>query len=70
MSELSLHDEAVRQLTVCNACRYCEGYCNAFKAITRYRSFDQPTVSHLPTFVTTAAGAITPVSTLSHTNSP
>ncbi len=47
MSELSLHDETVRQLTVCNACRYCEGYCNAFQALTRYRSFDKPTVSHL-----------------------
>ncbi len=41
------HDEAVRQLTVCNACRYCEGYCSAFKALTRYRNFDKPTVSHL-----------------------
>lgn len=41
------HDEAVRQLTVCNSCRYCEGYCNAFQALTRYRSFDKPTVSHL-----------------------
>jgi len=41
------HEEAVRQLTVCNACRYCEGYCNAFQALTRHRSFDKPTVSHL-----------------------
>lgn len=40
-------EEAVRQLTVCNSCRYCEGYCNAFQALTRYRSFDKPTVSHL-----------------------
>jgi len=39
--------EAVRQLTICNSCRYCEGYCNAFQALTRYRSFDEPTVSHL-----------------------
>lgn len=46
MSEV-VHDEAVRQLTVCNSCRYCEGYCNAFQALTRYRSFDQATVSHL-----------------------
>jgi len=41
------HEEAVRQLSICNACRYCEGYCGAFKALTRYREFDQPTVSHL-----------------------
>ncbi len=45
--KLNMHDEAVRQLTVCNSCRYCEGYCNAFQALTRYRSFDEPTVSHL-----------------------
>ncbi len=25
--------EAQRQLTVCNACRYCEGYCATFRAI-------------------------------------
>jgi len=42
-----LHDEAVRQLTICNSCRYCEGYCSAFKALTRHRSFDKPTVTHL-----------------------
>jgi citrate/tricarballylate utilization protein len=46
MSE-ALHEEAVRQLGVCNSCRYCEGYCNAFQALSRYRSFDKPTVSHL-----------------------
>lgn len=46
---MQTHDveEAVRQLTVCNSCRYCEGYCNAFQALTRYRDFDEPTVSHL-----------------------
>ncbi len=46
-TDASLHDEAVRQLTVCNSCRYCEGYCNAFQALARYRSFDKPTVTHL-----------------------
>ncbi|PTX54405.1 citrate/tricarballylate utilization protein [Litoreibacter ponti] len=33
------HDEARRQLQICNACRYCEGYCSAFPAITRLRAF-------------------------------
>lgn len=47
MSEQAVHNEAVRQLTICNSCRYCEGYCNAFQALSRYRSFDQQTVSHL-----------------------
>ena len=43
----ALHEEAVRQLSICNSCRYCEGYCGAFQALTRYREFDEPTVSHL-----------------------
>lgn len=33
-------EEARRQLRICNACRYCEGYCDAFRAITRRRDFD------------------------------
>ena len=41
------HTEAVRQLGICNSCRYCEGYCGTFQALTRYRSFDEPTVTHL-----------------------
>lgn len=40
-------DEAKRQLAVCNACRYCEGFCAAFKAMTRYRAFDTETVVHM-----------------------
>ena len=40
-------DEAKRQLAVCNACRYCEGFCSAFKAMTRYRAFDTETVIHM-----------------------
>lgn len=47
VSDSATQEEAVRQLTVCNSCRYCEGYCNAFQALTRYRSFDEQTVSHL-----------------------
>ena len=39
--------EAVRQLGICNSCRYCEGYCGTFQALTRYRSFDSATISHL-----------------------
>ncbi len=33
------YEEARRQLEICNACRYCEGYCSAFPAITRLRAF-------------------------------
>lgn len=28
-------EEAKRQLTICNACRYCEGYCAVFRALGR-----------------------------------
>ena len=27
--------EARRQIDICNACRYCEGYCSVFPAINR-----------------------------------
>ena len=30
-----LLEEANRQLTICNACRYCEGYCAVFPAVER-----------------------------------
>ncbi|MGI9435831.1 MAG: tricarballylate utilization 4Fe-4S protein TcuB, partial [Geminicoccaceae bacterium] len=31
--------EARRQIEICNACRYCEGFCSVFPAITRKRHF-------------------------------
>lgn len=31
--------EARRQVEICNACRYCEGYCAVFPAIARQRTF-------------------------------
>lgn len=31
--------EARRQIEICNACRYCEGYCAVFPAINRERAF-------------------------------
>lgn len=34
-----LLQEASRQLTICNACRYCEGYCPVFRAIEVRRNF-------------------------------
>lgn len=36
--ELKL-DEAKRQVEICNACRYCEGYCAVFPAAFAQRSF-------------------------------
>jgi citrate/tricarballylate utilization protein len=32
--------EATRQLEICNACRYCEGYCAVFPALERRRTVD------------------------------
>ncbi|MDH3263243.1 MAG: tricarballylate utilization 4Fe-4S protein TcuB [Paracoccaceae bacterium] len=32
-------EEARRQVEICNACRYCEGYCAVFPAITRRTEF-------------------------------
>jgi citrate/tricarballylate utilization protein len=32
-------EEARRQVEICNACRYCEGYCSVFPAMTRKRAF-------------------------------
>jgi citrate/tricarballylate utilization protein len=39
--------EADRQLTICNACRYCEGYCAVFPAIELRRSFSGDDVLYL-----------------------
>ena len=47
VSSVNPLEEANRTLTVCNACRYCEGYCPVFKAITYRRSFDQPDLDYL-----------------------
>jgi citrate/tricarballylate utilization protein len=47
MAELDVFQEAGRQLTVCNACRYCEGYCPVFRAIETRRDFKQNDVFYL-----------------------
>src|SRR5688572_8560553 len=39
--------EAERQLTVCNACRYCEGYCAMFPAMEKRRVFEQGDIIYL-----------------------
>ena len=39
--------EASRQLTICNACRYCEGYCAVFPAVERLSSFTPGDITHL-----------------------
>jgi citrate/tricarballylate utilization protein len=45
--ELNVFDEANRQLVICNACRYCEGYCPVFQAIEIRRDFTKGDVFYL-----------------------
>jgi citrate/tricarballylate utilization protein len=40
-------EEARRQLDICNACRYCEGYCSVFPAMTLSRAFSDGDVTQL-----------------------
>lgn len=47
MPGLDLYKEADRQLTVCNACRYCEGYCAVFRALELRRDFAEGDVVYL-----------------------
>lgn len=39
--------EAARVLQICNACRYCEGFCAVFPAMTRRLAFEQADVHYL-----------------------
>jgi citrate/tricarballylate utilization protein len=39
--------EADRQLTICNACRYCEGYCAVFPALERRVNLTAGDITHL-----------------------
>ena len=44
---VALVEEAQRVLAICNACRYCEGYCAVFPALERRLSFDEGDVHYL-----------------------
>ena len=39
--------EVARQLQICNACRYCEGYCAVFPAMTRRLEFGKADIHYL-----------------------
>jgi citrate/tricarballylate utilization protein len=47
MPSLDVIQEAARQLVICNACRYCEGYCPVFRAIETRRDFKAGDVFYL-----------------------
>lgn len=40
-------EEARRQIEICNACRYCEGFCSVFPAMTRDKAFADGDLTHL-----------------------
>lgn len=42
-----LEQEAQRILTICNSCRYCEGFCAVFPAMTRRLDFQKEDVHYL-----------------------
>ena len=43
----SARQEARRIMQICNACRYCEGFCSVFPAMTQHRDFDNNTLDYL-----------------------
>lgn len=62
-------DEARRQLRICNACRYCEGQCAAFRAITRRRDFDGRDILRLANLCHDCRAVTVAVSMRRHTSS-
>lgn len=47
MSIADIRADARRYLEICNACRYCEGYCAVFPAVERRRTFDDGDLAFL-----------------------
>jgi citrate/tricarballylate utilization protein len=47
LRETEATEEARRQMAICNACRYCEGYCAVFPAMARRREFSLADLTHL-----------------------
>jgi citrate/tricarballylate utilization protein len=47
MLPTELHDEGEHLLTVCNACRYCEGHCAVWQAMERHLVFTDTDMNYL-----------------------
>jgi citrate/tricarballylate utilization protein len=47
LPKVEIADKTFWQLEVCNACRYCEGYCAVFPALERRRRFTPADVQYL-----------------------
>jgi citrate/tricarballylate utilization protein len=43
----TVYSETARMISICNSCRYCEGYCAVFQSMERRVSFDAPTLDYL-----------------------
>ncbi len=46
-ADTAVLSEARRQIEICNACRYCEGYCDVFPAMFSERAFDGGDITQL-----------------------
>ena len=46
-AETAAEAEVGRVLQICNACRYCEGYCAVFPAMTRRLEFPKADIHYL-----------------------
>ena len=47
MAAFDLVKDGARQMTICNACRYCEGYCAVFPAMEERRIFSKGDLTYL-----------------------
>jgi citrate/tricarballylate utilization protein len=47
MPDFELIKDGARQMTICNACRYCEGYCAVFPAMEQRRIFTKADLTYL-----------------------
>ena len=47
MPDTDLIKDGARQMTICNACRYCEGYCAVFPAMEQRRIFTKADLTYL-----------------------
>lgn len=47
MPDTDLFKDGERQMKICNACRYCEGYCAVFPAMEQRRAFSKADLTYL-----------------------
>ena len=47
LAEGEIHQETARIMQICNACRYCEGFCAVFPAMTQKRNFNISDTAYL-----------------------